>query len=705
MKNSCLPVVLAFLAGVTFAGPVKDPTVAVDAMADRLKSRIAESGALGVRALVVGASGEGVALVGADTATARTVRRGSRLAATVDGVRVDVGVAAVSERGVALEPGADGKGVFLPGSYSPLAAPAKMPAEFIRYIECDGVPIRLLMRLVADQAGVNVSVSEKAAAQTAAIFLRNVTADAAVEEVCRATGLWFRREPGGNVIRITTMAEYEENLGSFREEATEMFTLRYPNAVEVAGVVYGIYPDRTLLSLGEEEFDEDEEYELSRRFRRFRVIEENGGSQFMGLEAPQASAAGAGRAGSGVFSFSRGQGLSQLTQWDQLKARQRTRGTAAKGGALSAAEAKQIETARREGREGVVEAAREQGALGTANIFVTLSRKNNALVVRTSDHRALDEIRALVKRLDVPTPLVLMEVKVLELSIDDDYEATFRYGFNRNTHAVGKTAEGVANVFSDIIQNGKGAFDPTFAFKVVSDNVLAEVNLMQKDGRVKALATPTLLAANNEVSRIFSGKEYPLVSGWTKGETVVSESGIVQGTMTVQIEKKDVGTMLLITPNINADGTVTLRLLQENSEVSPEKVDIPVDGGAGESKAIEYVESRSLAGTFVAKDGMTVMAGGLIREYEGETYWRTPVLGSIPGIGWLFRGTEKQKKRTELVVLIRPHVIAVPVEGGKISAELMKELSAHPAKDGRARLGVHEVWRPHEKRDDIENVK
>jgi general secretion pathway protein D len=86
---------------------------------------------------------------------------------------------------------------------------------------------------------------------------------------------------------------------------------------------------------------------------------------------------------------------------------------------------------------------------------------------------------------------------------------------------------------------------------------------------------------------------------------------------------------------------------------------------------------------------MMVLAGGLIKETEEEIYTKTPVLGSIPLIGWLFRGTEKVKKRTELIVLIKPHVILTPVEGGKVSSELLKALSAHPAADGRDSLGVH----------------
>jgi general secretion pathway protein D len=679
-----------------------DPTVAADAMADALRQRLTEAEDMRLQALVVGQAGEGVALLGADAERATAVRRGSRLAGTVDGVKVEVAIKAVTAFGVEIETSGGNGGVFLPGSYTPLAAPAEPPPEFLSYLESEKVPIGTLMRLVSDQAGVNISVSDPAAKKVVSIFLRNVTADSAVEEICRATGLWFRREPSGRVIRVMTMEEFSDNLNTFREEQTEMFTLLYPNVVEVANVIYGLYPDRTLVSLGEEEFDEDAEYDLSRRFRRFRVLDDNGRSSFMSMVTPQVSSSGS-RSGSGNFSFLRGGATARLTQWDQLRQRAR-RNMAGADGALGADDAELIGEAWRSGDTNLLDRVRTQVTAANANIFVSMSRKNNMLVVRTSDVRVMDEIRAMVKKLDVPTPMVLMEVKVLELAVDDNYEASFRYSFNRGTHTVGHDGGNPANVFADVLKSGQSAYDPTFAFKAIADNITAQITLLQQDGKVNTLATPTLLVANNEVARIFSGKEYPLVSGWRQGDTVVTESGIVQGNMTVEITKEDVGTMLLITPNINADKTVTLHLMQENSAVSPEKVEIPVDGGHGETKAIEYVESRSLTGTFVAKDGMTVMAGGLVKETEKETYWRTPVLGSLPLLGWLFRGTEKVKQRTELVILIKPHVILTPMEGGKVSADLMEALSAHPAADGRDSIDVHKPVEKHDPADDFKNM-
>ncbi len=668
---------IALCIAAAHAHAATDPTVATDAMADVLRQRLTEANDMRMHALVVGSSGEGVALIGPDSTQATAVRRGSRLTQTVDGVKVDVSIKSVTPLGVELATSRGDSGLFLPGSFTPLEMPADPPQEMLRYIESEKVAISDLMRLVADQTGANISVSDDAAHKAVSIFLRNVTVDAAVEEICRATGLWFRREPNGSVIRIMTM---------------------------------GLYPDRTLISLGEEEFDEDDEYDLSRRFRRFRVLNDNGGSQFMSSMASQVSSSGS-RSG-GNFSFSRGGATSRLTQWDQLRQRNRSRNRL--GGdqiPLGADDARLMEGAYHDGNTNLLDSVRAQATTATANIFVSLSRKNNMLVVRTSDVRVMDEIRGLVKKLDVPTPMVLMEVKVLEIDVTDDFTAEFSYSFNRADkayNAVNSEGRPAHNTLA-----GFPGFDPvannpvvasSMSFQIVSDKIAARIQLLQRDGKVKTLATPTLLTANNEVSRIFSGVEYPIVTSWSKSETIITETTVVKSEASANVEIKDVGTMLLITPNINADKTVTLRLLQENSSVGIDKARIPVDGDSGNTREVEFVESRSLVGTFVAKDDTTVLAGGLIKETEEETYSRTPVLGSIPLIGWLFRGTKKVKHRTELVVLIKPHVILTPIEGGKISSELMKALSAHPAADGRDTMGVHNPDKPHDPSDDVRNI-
>ncbi|MBO7167108.1 MAG: type II secretion system protein GspD [Kiritimatiellae bacterium] len=688
----------------SFSLIARDPTEPSSAMADKLREKVLSSQDLRICALVVGAEGHGVALVG-DNKNNFPVRKGTRFSKIIDGVTVSLEVKDVTPSGVELETGKNGKNMFLQGSFSPLSCPTNMPKEFIRHLEANNIPLDVLLRLIADQSGVNISSSDATAKKMVSIFLRNVTAETAVEEICRTSSLWFRRETSSGVLRVTTMTEYTSNLASFREEKTESFTLLYPNVIEVASVIYGLYPERTLLSIGEEEFEEDDENQLSRRFRRFQMLNENGGSSFLDMEAPETSTTSGSSSGSGMFSYSRGGGVNRLgSQWRFLK-------DASKLTGLTQSEAKKINNAFKSGNTNDFEKVYGGNTIQAANIFVTLSRKTNMLLVRTSDPKALDDIRDLIKRIDVPTPMVLLEMKILELTVTDDYVASFQYSFNRDSHASGNNPIDRKNN----ILTGFPGFDPVGAppavagamsFQIVSDNLAARIQLLQEDGKVRTLATPTILTANNEVSRIFDGHEHPIIKG-ISGQTVFNENQTVTSPAT-EFEYKDVGTMLLVTPNINSDRTVTLRVLQENSELTERGAEIPVYSSASlapvSSAHVDTIHSRSLAGTFVAKDGMTVMAGGLVSEKEKEIYTRTPVLGSIPLLGWLFRGTEKVKERSELIVLIKPHVISTPIEGGKISAELMKKLSAHPAKDGRTSMGIHKKNKKRTVEDDVKNI-
>lgn len=680
-----------------------DPTRPTERMADSLKARVADVGSLKIRALAVGAQDAGVALVdvGGDL---EPVRAGTQFSCTVDGVPLVMRVKSITPGGIEIATAKGGEPLFLPGSFQPMAATTNPPPEFLRYLEATKVPLERLLRLVSDQTGVNISASEDAAKREVSVFLRNVSAATAVEEVCRTTGLWFRREPETDVLRVTTMAEYAANLSSFREEKTESFTLLYPNVIEVASVIYGLYPERTMLSLGEEEFDEDVENDLSRRFRRFQAIADNGGSTFMRIDAPDANGVSGGSSGSGIFSYSRGGGMQRFgTQWERIKNASRLKG-------LTQNEAKKIDMAFNLADTNLYEKVYGNAAPQAANIFVTLSRKTNMLFVRTSDSVAMDAIRELVRRIDVPTPMVLMEVKVLELTVTDDYDASFQWGFNRASHTLGHNASGADNLLAGFPGFDPVSSDPALAgamsFQVVGDNLAARIQLLQKDGKVKTLATPTILTANNEVSRIFDGHEHPVVKG-ISGQTVINDNQTVSSPAT-EFEYEDVGTMLLITPSINSDRTVTLRILQENSELTENGAEIPVYSSSSvnavASAHVDTIHSRSLSGTFVAKDGMAVMAGGLISEKEKEVYTRTPVLGSIPLLGWLFRGTEKVKERSELIILIKPHVISTPIEGGRISRELLETLSAHPAADGRDSMKVHKPLKERTVGDDLEAV-
>jgi len=128
---------------------------------------------------------------------------------------------------------------------------------------------------------------------------------------------------------------------------------------------------------------------------------------------------------------------------------------------------------------------------------------------------------------------------------------------------------------------------------------------------------------------------------------------------------------------------VTLRLLQENSSINRNGASIPVvttQGPGGSATGVtnvpvDVVASRSGSGTFAAADGKAVIVGGLIEDENSDQQERVPVLGRIPVIGTLFRRQDKNKGKSELIVIIRPHILSTPADGQKISEDLLKDLS------------------------------
>lgn len=660
----------AVLLSVAVLASAQDPTQPGSQMADALRQRSLATSSLRLQALVVGAEGDGLAILGADGADGTIVHAGSTVSQTVDGMRVSLRVKSVTPDGVEIETSGDAAPIVVSGGFRPLPAPETVPAEFLRYLEASQVPLDRLLRLVSDQTGVNIAASEATKGKTVSILLRNVDATVAIEEICRVTGLWFRRDNGSSVIRVTSMDEYEQNLVSFREEKTETFTLNNTPVMEVAAVLCGLYPERVLFSFGEEDFLDDEQNDLGRRFERFRTIADAGGSAFLKMDAPNASYSSSSSSGSGVYTYSDEAGIRRVGE---------------RRGPVSAAEAKALDRALAAGDTNAVD--RISGQTRGASIFVTISRRNNRLLVRTSDLRVLDDIRERVKDLDVPTPMVLLELKVLELDVDDDFTSEFQYGYEDDRSGDRTATYGFPGF--DPLKHSEPRTD-AFSFRFLGDSLQARIQLLQKNGRVKTLATPNLLVANNEVSRLFIGEERPIVKNITS-QSIVTENSTVTVPQT-EIEFENVGTLLLVTPNINADRTITLKLLQENSEIVRNDAEIPVysvtTGNAVEKVPVDVISSRSIAGTFIAKDGLAVAAGGLIKETESIQKTKVPILGDIPLLGWFFRSTEKVKARKELMVLIRPHVISTPADAEQVSQDFLGGVSVHSARDGRPSLNI-----------------
>lgn len=553
-------------------------------------------------------------------------------------------------------------------------------------IEFDGMPLADAMKLFSTETGLNVICSSEAGKTEVSVYLRDVRPIAALEAIVKANGLFYRLDEPSGIFRISTAEEYEKDLTSFREEQTRVFTLLYPNPVAVAQVLGQIFGNRVDLNMADA--DEEDLADLSQRFHRFDLVDGralgigtfDSGAQNQGLTQSPIPGVGGGMGPPvGGLSGTRSQAERPSRTREELR------------GNLSAAELQSIEEQVIGADEGGAQNRDRLMQRGKATIYVSTIRRNNQIVVRTADEHSMAEIEQLVRQLDVPTPTVLLEVKVLRINLADGVNSAFEYFTG---------GEGVGSGFSDGSQvsnfpgansagrafaNGlglSGSIPGSLTFQVVDSNFRFRMQALESQSRVTALATPLILTANNEVSRIFVGDTLPFTVGFTPSQVVGglnAVSGAVAATPITEL--RDVGQSLLITPNINADRTVTLRVVEENSEriLGGASIPVPDSSGAGVTAVnVDTVRRRTVSGTVIAQDGMAVALGGLIEETISDSKDQIPVLGNLPGIGFLFQRRASLRARSELVVVIRPYVFNTPSESAATTHAMLGELSMHP---------------------------
>ena len=306
-------------------------------------------------------------------------------------------------------------------------------------------------------------------------------------------------------------------------------------------------------------------------------------------------------------------------------------------------------------------------------IFITLNREHNLMIVRTSDVAALKEIENLVKEMDKPTPQVLLEMKVLELTVGDSFSQLFSFS------SVSKDGKhSLAAPVSDIPVGGLGSGKLIYTF--VDNLIAARIELLKKDKKINTLSSPVLMASNNRPASLFVGEERLLIRGVTVTDPVlggVNNNVVTPAKITYETEIRNIGNTLNIVPKINADGTVTLAILQDSSTVNVGGMQFPpiTVGNTTQSFAIDSVNTANIEAVVVAKDGLTVAIGGLIKAKNGKDVRKVPILGDIPIIGNIFQDKEEFNDKTELILLITPHIIANSIDSEDLSRDAVEPIS------------------------------
>ncbi|MCM8801375.1 MAG: hypothetical protein NC912_05155, partial [Candidatus Omnitrophica bacterium] len=305
---------------------------------------------------------------------------------------------------------------------------------------------------------------------------------------------------------------------------------------------------------------------------------------------------------------------------------------------------------------------------------IKADERTNQVIVQALPER-MDKIRELILGLDKKTKAVLVDTKIIKIKLSDElssgieWEGLFKVVTQNGMTYVGsypfsliqssaattwKSREQVlaglggsvgAYPFSGTTGNFTGAkITPGERMHVgIIDNkrdfdVL--IKYLQTLGKTKILSNPTLAVVNNQEAKIHVGERRAYV-------TTTTTTSATTTTVSEAITYIDIGVRLSITPMINEEGYVTMKIKPEISSVVGNVT-------TSSNNLIPIIDTSAAETTVIAKDGATIVIGGLGKEEKVETIEQIPVLGRVPLLGFFFRSKTQKLERTELLILLTP---------------------------------------------------
>lgn len=253
---------------------------------------------------------------------------------------------------------------------------------------------------------------------------------------------------------------------------------------------------------------------------------------------------------------------------------------------------------------------------------------NTLIVTDTPD--GIARIREVIRKLDVKPRQVLIEAKIVEISLDKTNELGIQWqAYHPDSKSLVKFSPSKVSLSSGV-QLG------TISTKLL-DQIMGTIQVLETEGKAKVLATPRTTTLNNELAQIIVSDRIPITTVYA-GERFTTTS----------YEYLDVGINLTVVPHISEDGYIIL-------EVNPRIDSIK---GTFTETAPPVISSRVAHTKVAVKDGETLVIGGLMKEEVSENSSRVPIIGSLPVIGWIFGSKEGVKRKTDLMVFITPKIIS-----------------------------------------------
>lgn len=274
-----------------------------------------------------------------------------------------------------------------------------------------------------------------------------------------------------------------------------------------------------------------------------------------------------------------------------------------------------------------------------------------------------ERISDTLKKLDILPRQVIIETLIAEVTLSDELRFGLEWSLKTNVKVTNiKPFKRDIDLGADVGFNSAN-IDPTkltgftFLAKDAAGIVRALLQTLASESKLKVIASPHILAADNREARIQIGDQVPVITSETN----------ITGTTNIQrtIQYKDTGTILKVKPQINKGGLVSLEINQEVSDYTMKVM-------YGSEYPVIY--KRETTTNVVVQDGETIIIGGLIKDKTDRTKEGLPLLSKIPVLGHLFGYTSDTNTRTELVILLTPKVVNNQEEAKETTTEYLNRL-------------------------------
>ena len=299
---------------------------------------------------------------------------------------------------------------------------------------------------------------------------------------------------------------------------------------------------------------------------------------------------------------------------------------------------------------------------------LVVDERSNTIMVRDLQ-KTIDDVNALVSRLDLRTAQILIESNLVETTptfsraLGTEIDAIFNNRILASSRFLaGSPFAGSANTVAPPFPVPSTGF----RFGFTPANLNGFITAAENEGNAKIISRPSVVTLNNVPSTIKS--ERILRIALPSSTNIASGSGAAAGTA-VATEKIPVGINLTVTPQVSSDGFVLMNIKVKSSSIANSST---VSGGT--AGVIPFDElNREAEANVLVRDGETIVIGGILKDIDSNSQSGVPYLKDIPVFGWLFRNWRFQKDFEELVVFITPRIAAAGSENLPTADELWRK--------------------------------